>query len=409
MKKILFLFTVMIFLSFTHSNSQGLLGKIKDKTKQRADAKVDNAIEKGLDGAENSVKSDPANTANNNTNGNDNAGSGSNTNVSTKQNIVAYGKYDFVPGDKIIFEDHIEKESAGEFPSKWNLHAGKIEIASVDGEPVIAFLEGNYASIAPLMEKPGDYLPDVFSLEFDQYVKNGGYNYMAISLHDDKDPTYKWDAEEALDGWSIMTGHTGSVKETSGDYPSTSEEYNNKWHHIALSYNKGNIKIYTDQFRLCNLPRLNGKSNPSGIVLGCIGDPDGTVFIKNIRIAAGGGDLYKRVATDGKIVTHGILFDVNKASIKPESMGTLNEINKIMKDNPDVKFEIGGHTDSDGCDEANQKLSQARSEAVRDQLVKMGVEASRLTAKGYGKSKPIDNNTSPEGKANNRRVEFVKI
>jgi outer membrane protein OmpA-like peptidoglycan-associated protein len=89
-------------------------------------------------------------------------------------------------------------------------------------------------------------------------------------------------------------------------------------------------------------------------------------------------------------------------------MGTLNGIVQIMKDNPDVKFEVGGHTDSDGDDALNLKLSQARADAVRTQLISMGIDASRLTAKGFGKTKPISDNTSPEGKANNRRVEFVK-
>jgi outer membrane protein OmpA-like peptidoglycan-associated protein len=128
-----------------------------------------------------------------------------------------------------------------------------------------------------------------------------------------------------------------------------------------------------------------------------------------MRIAEGAGmNMLGKKFTDSKIVTHGINFDVNKAVIKPESMGTLNGIVQIMTDNPDVKFEVGGHTDSDGDVALNLKLSQARADAVRTQLISMGIDASRLTAKGYGKSKPISDNTSPEGKANNRRVEFVK-
>jgi len=113
--------------------------------------------------------------------------------------------------------------------------------------------------------------------------------------------------------------------------------------------------------------------------------------------------------TDAKIVTHGINFDVNRAIIKPESMGTLNGIVKIMQDNPEIKFEIGGHTDSDGDDNANMKLSQARADAVRAELITLGIDGGRLTTKGYGRTKPIGDNSTTEGKANNRRVEFVKI
>ena len=89
-------------------------------------------------------------------------------------------------------------------------------------------------------------------------------------------------------------------------------------------------------------------------------------------------------------------------------MGTLNMIMKIMNGDPDVKFEIGGHTDGDGEADYNMKLSQDRADAVRTQLIAMGIDGSRLTAKGYGKTKPIADNTTEDGKANNRRVEFVR-
>jgi outer membrane protein OmpA-like peptidoglycan-associated protein len=113
--------------------------------------------------------------------------------------------------------------------------------------------------------------------------------------------------------------------------------------------------------------------------------------------------------TDAKIVTHGINFDVDKATLRPESMGTLNQIKRIMTDSPDLQFEIDGHTDNTGVAAHNLTLSQQRAEAVKAQLVTMGISASRLTAKGFGDSKPTADNTTSEGKANNRRVEFVKI
>jgi outer membrane protein OmpA-like peptidoglycan-associated protein len=90
-------------------------------------------------------------------------------------------------------------------------------------------------------------------------------------------------------------------------------------------------------------------------------------------------------------------------------MGALNEIAKLLKGHSDLKFEIDGHTDSDGNDDANMKLSQSRADAVKAQLVKMGIDESRLSAKGFGETKPVDKNDSAEGKANNRRVEFVKM
>jgi outer membrane protein OmpA-like peptidoglycan-associated protein len=151
------------------------------------------------------------------------------------------------------------------------------------------------------------------------------------------------------------------------------------------------------------------KAEFHSVGFGGIGSEENPIVFRNVRIASGGAmNMIGKKFTEAKIVTHGINFDVNKATIKPESMGTLNMIVQVMNDNPDIKFEVGGHTDSDGADDYNLKLSQQRADAVKDQLIKLGINASRLASKGYGETKPISDNNSLEGKANNRRVEFVK-
>ena len=163
-----------------------------------------------------------------------------------------------------------------------------------------------------------------------------------------------------------------------------------------------------DDSRIINIPNM--EYNPTGITLG-FHNPSGKTkgYIKNIRIAQGAVPLYDKVTTDGKIVTTGIKFDINKATIKAESYGTINSILKILQDSPALKFRIEGHTDSDGDDADNLTLSEARAKAIMDKLVELGIEQNRLDYKGLGETKPVSPNTTSEGKANNRRVEFIKL
>ncbi len=111
---------------------------------------------------------------------------------------------------------------------------------------------------------------------------------------------------------------------------------------------------------------------------------------------------------DGKIIATGIRFDTGKATLKPESMGIINEIIKFMQDHPELNFSVEGHTDSDGDDSSNLVLSEERAKTVMNTMVRLGISADRLSTKGLGESAPMDTNGTPEGKANNRRVEFVK-
>jgi outer membrane protein OmpA-like peptidoglycan-associated protein len=128
----------------------------------------------------------------------------------------------------------------------------------------------------------------------------------------------------------------------------------------------------------------------------------------NFRMAQGAVPLYDRMLTDGKFITYGITFDVGKSTIKPESMGEINRIVTLLKENADLKFSVEGHTDSTGNAASNQTLSEARSQAVVDKLVENGIARDRLTAAGKGQTAPIADNATDEGRAKNRRVEFVK-
>ncbi len=108
-------------------------------------------------------------------------------------------------------------------------------------------------------------------------------------------------------------------------------------------------------------------------------------------------------------VLENLHFDTDKARIKPDGYPVLYEVITVLKKNPGLRVEIQGHTDSRGSDAHNQALSEKRAQAVRDYLIKAGIDADRLTAEGYGESKPAVPNTSPENMAKNRRVELTPI
>lgn len=410
--------------------------KVEREANKRANQKADKAVKKSFDAVEEGVTD--AATGENPKDQRGSSGSeemGSRTNhapvdqekTQTRQQAIDqeiqkkpelnWAAYDFVPGPDIIFDDNLEGEQNGEFPSKWDLAGGVVENAQFGGENVIMFRKCNIngtEGIVPLLKNSAeDYLPEEFTIEFDAWYDNPGHTYR-IYLVDTKnqrnlDPTnnisnrfYLRFDQNAVDGRNISKGY----------YPGFSSTNVMKsqpgWRHIAISFNKRALKAYLDDARVLNIPNLG--VNPVGVNIG-FHNPAGKTngYIKNIRIAKGAVPLYDKVLTDGKFVTTGIKFDVNKATIRPESMGTINYVVKMMNDNAGLNFSVEGHTDSDGDDAMNQRLSEQRARAVMDKLIELGIVSQRLTSKGWGESKPAATNDTPENKALNRRVEFIKI
>jgi outer membrane protein OmpA-like peptidoglycan-associated protein len=108
-----------------------------------------------------------------------------------------------------------------------------------------------------------------------------------------------------------------------------------------------------------------------------------------------------------KVVLKNIFFDVNKFELKKESMPELNKLLSYLKSSATVRIEVSGHTDNTGDKKANLLLSENRAKSVYDFLIKAGIPAARLTYKGYGDTKPVADNSTEEGKSQNRRTEFT--
>jgi outer membrane protein OmpA-like peptidoglycan-associated protein len=167
--------------------------------------------------------------------------------------------------------------------------------------------------------------------------------------------------------------------------------------------------VYVDDVKVFDVPRATYKTINYQVLFANYSF-GGNLFLGNVRYAVGAPDTRNKLISEGKLVSRGILFDSNSDVIKAESVGALKEIAAVLQENPTVKVNIIGHTDADGDATANLDLSKRRAAAVKNTLVEtFKIDASRLQTDGKGEAEPSDPNTTPAGKANNRRVEFVKL
>ena len=430
MNKILIVLLALVFVA-SNINAQFSFDKLKKKVQKEAEKRVEKNVDKGIDKAFDKAEEEAAKAVTDDGKEADESSVKKSSKKATKTNVeevedeteapqakpltVQWNKYDFVSGDVVIFEDDLKGEQNGEFPSKWDLTKGKIENANVDGENVIMFKECNInggGGIVPLLKNSTeDYLPDEFTIEFDAYYEKYDRTYR-ILLVDSKNQR-KLDKEmDFVNKYLRFDQNSANGKDINTSfYPgftSADTKSNPGWRHVSISFNKRALKAYIDDARVLNVPNLG--YNPTGITLGfhnTSGKLNG--YVRNFRLAKGAVPLYDKFMTDGKIVTTGIKFDVNKSIIKHESMGVINSIVTLLNDKPELKFSVEGHTDSDGDVKSNLTLSEARAKSVMNKLIELGIDSARLKSKGFGESKPVADNSTPEGKANNRRVEFVKF
>jgi outer membrane protein OmpA-like peptidoglycan-associated protein len=402
-------FSLSLVCFFTNAQVVNPKNVVKRQGTNRTNNKIDQEVDKGFDKLEEGIGG-LFGKKKNKKGENETTDTAENKNSTTEESgpmkmDVQWSSFDFVPGDEVIFEDGPDiMEENGEFPSRWDLIQGQVEIAKVNGENVIMFLDGG--EIIPYLEFSNeDYLPDVFTIEFDYYTPKDG-NRLSVYLTDKKNNPQSSPQEFEITPIRVNTPSNGYIEHPERDY---SYYENGCWTHVSLAYTKGKLKVYLDDTRLVNIPRYT--ENPTGFTFYpyfADASEQKAFYAKNFRIAKGGVKYYDRVMTDGKIICNGIRFDVNKATLKPESMGSINKIYELMTKNPELQFSVEGHTDADGDDTKNQTLSEQRAKAVVDKLIAMGITVDRLSSKGFGEGAPLDNNNTPEGKANNRRVEFVK-
>ena len=416
---------LMVVAFVATADAQGFLKRLKDRAlnaaesavTQKVERKVDQEVNDAVDGVLDGSQSDG-----------DDADAGEAPEGDETPGTATSS--DFKRGGVILFQDDVTAETVGEFPSKWDLFQGTVEVKTLGGVKAINLTDN--AQVQPFIKEQGAYLPEEFTIEYDFYYwptssvpgNDGiGLNDMKLILavtndrsefpgegHDEGDLT----AFVLRHGVCSDEGHTYAFN---GNHPGSFDyKFKKGWNHVALSFNKRALKVYFNDKRVVNLPRVN---QPTWMCIQVPFEYINLTFIRNVVIAKGAVALYERdaqsmtavekaIAETGKFVTNNILFETGKATLKPESMAEIQKVADFMKKNPSVRFEVQGHTDNQGSDAVNDPLSQQRAEAVVKALEGLGVDGFNLRAVGKGSHEPIADNATEAGRAQNRRVEFIK-
>jgi outer membrane protein OmpA-like peptidoglycan-associated protein len=434
MKKILML-TTLFFLTFSISMEAQFLEKLakkaEEKAKREAEERSQRRVEKGIDkvydaaeeGIDESVKGDEnkKDKKNKNEENSEESDQGTeNTTADKSKNqtpgFQSYSKFDFVPGEKVIFFDDFTDGNIGDFPVLWNT-TGSGEIVTNN------LFEGRWFNLtngdeATVLDQPVT-LPENYTIEFDVVPQkdqddgnNVAWSFNVLSTSKPKDIDYglarPGDAAIRFD-FAYNTHYISYYRDGSPDLSGNTDKMRllaDKKYKISVWVQKERIRLYVDQTKVFDLPKAMSKNYKYNMVR----FDRGTTMFTNFRIATGLPDMRSKLITEGKLVSYGIYFDVNKDIVKPESYGTLKEIAAVLNENPTVRVKIVGHTDADGSDTSNLDLSKRRGAAVKNTLVKdFGIDAARLESDGAGEAQPVAKNDTAANKALNRRVEFLKL
>lgn len=346
----------------------------------------------------------------------------------------AYSKFDFIPGEKIIYSEDFSQDAVGELPLKWNT-SGKGEVVTLEGfsgKWLRMFQNSLYLSSST---KP---FTKNFTVEFDMILQ---FNYKSYTLPlvtvgllssgKDESTDNKFLTSQAIYASAHLqlrpyNNATSSLsfisyleraeyfKSADQSFPSLEKSYN-KVMHIAMQAQETRLRIWINNEKIYDVPRgiaTQHEFNQIFFKIHTSGYKDDQIgfFVNNLRVATGVADTRHKLLEEGKFSTNAIQFDVQSSVIKPESYGIIKQIGNVLKENEDVKIRIVGYTSSDGDDKSNLELSKSRAAAVKDVLVKsFEIDAARIVTEGKGEAEPVGDNKTKEGRMLNRRVAFIKV
>jgi outer membrane protein OmpA-like peptidoglycan-associated protein len=428
-----YFFVVVVMLMAGTTQAQ-LLNKLKNLAKDKVENKVlkesGKVMDSTLDGKHGKKQTKPSTTTEADKSTPAAGAATTATTMPQTSDLKVYRTYDFIPGDKVIVMEDFSQDARGDFPAKWNTNAGG-EVVSLEGHP------GQWLAIS----KTGVYMPEFipelpenFTLEFELGCNPGFRNqssplsFAIAALKTPQEYTRYMQGTGGRTGFNTWvlpmsttgeTGKTGYQASVNGEVTTQLEQATTQFHaktknfvKVSIWRQKQRVRIYYNEEKVIDIAKALTSTGYNALVFSLSTartEPD-QYFISNIRLATGIPDTRNKLLNEGKFTTTGILFDVNSDHIKPESYSVLKEIAGVLKDNGSLKVKITGHTDSDGETAHNLNLSKQRALSVKHALItEFGIDADSMETDGKGESAPVDKGTTPEAKANNRRVEFQKI
>ncbi|MFT4062190.1 MAG: OmpA family protein [Edaphocola sp.] len=414
------LFLMLLFFGMQAANAQFLknLGEravnaaqrtVENRTEKESSQTTDKAIDKVLNGKNSSSSKNSKNNKSNN------ADAFLNTDVSINKNS------DFVPGGSVIFSDDFSKDATGDFPAKWNSN-GSGEVVEIGGTKWLAVNHNTVSN--PELTKA---LPENSTIQFDLLLRDDGnaipiikFGIANVKNILKQDVFYSDNFFVNLSRYNERNGQTveyGLKNNVLGNKDFSLTSYVNKVLHIDMAINGTRIRVYLDGEKIVDLPKALTPEMRNMFFIGnapIVPASQTPLYLANLRIASGSADARSSVAKDlfekGAASTSDILFDTGKSTIKPSSYTILDDLGNALKQNANTQVIIIGHTDADGDENANQKLSEQRAASVKDYLVsKFGISSSKIMTTGKGESEPVAENKTENGKKQNRRVEFKKL
>ena len=403
--------SLLLCLSAVHSQIINPKKVLEKKVNKTIDKKIDKTVDTLLDGqtkSNDNVKKDSVLVSK--------ADTVIKPSADIQPSLQSYSQYDFVPGDSILLFEDFSQDAIGDFPALWTTNkSGEVNTLNITPGNWLNLnaTEGNWWFLKKIN------FPKNFIMEFDVVPKKGGARYaVGVAIYGEdvfKEMSDPYNSKEALvinvskSAWEAYGMKTGMQRiQGNSDLNLVKEE---KVNHVIIWVQNRRVRIYHNGAKVLDMPTLlyeDRKFTRLGFVL--YRGASCASYVGNIKITTAAPDTRSKLLTEGKLVSYGIYFDVNKDIVKPESYGTLKDIAQVLQQNPEVRIKIVGHTDADGNDASNLDLSKRRALSVKNELVKtFGIDASRLETDGMGETKPVALNDTPSNKALNRRVEFIKL